>query len=85
MSTKQVTHARRDKDGDITHLGSTSPYWVTDARTIISEIEGWRNSYVVAVAGRWVKVIVKQGTYRKYLATEADGYGKNNLDNLPSI
>ena len=85
MDSKQVTHARRDKDGDITHLGSMSPYWVTDVATIINEIESWRRSYVVAVHGRWVKVVVKQGRYRKYLATEADGYGQNNLDNLPPI
>ena len=85
MSTNYVSHARRDPNGVTTHLGSMDPYWLTPVSTIIFEIERDPASYVVAVAGRWVKVIVKQGKYRKYVATEADDYGKNNIDNLPTI
>lgn len=79
-----VTHSRKDRDGDIIGLGKPAD-WYDTSQKIINHIESGRHTFIVAVGGRWVNVIVKQGTYRKYLATTADGFGRNNLDNLPPM
>ncbi|MGJ9413962.1 DUF3892 domain-containing protein [Aeromicrobium sp. CF4.19] len=79
-----VTHCRKDADGDIIGLGWPD-HWYDTSTNIIRSIDSGAGTFVVAVNGTWVKVVVRQGVYRRYLATVADGYGANNLDNLPEM
>lgn len=86
MAVRPVTHARKDRQDDITHLGNPSEFW--SPRTegdIINDIRTRVHSYYVPFQSGTVQVVVRQGKYRQYLATEPDNLRGNNLDNLPSI
>lgn len=86
MSHRKVTHSRRDRQGDITHLGNPYEYWSPRAASdIITDIRTNAHTYYVPFQRGTVQVVVRQGTYRPYLATEPDNNLGNNLDNLPQI
>ena len=86
MEDRQVTHSKKDKDGDILALCQPgqywSPRWKSDA---INDIENGKYQYHVYVYGIGkVQIRVVQGRYGKYLRTDPDTTYGNNLDNLPN-
>lgn len=87
MSTFQVTHVSKDRNGDITEIGRKATAidkgWRLSTATAISRIEAGTEGYYVLLPLR-AEIIVKHG-YRKYLATTADSTTVNNLDNLPLL
>lgn len=82
--SKQVTHVRKDLNGDITAIGQKY-VWEHPLQSAIANIEAGRESYFVLVNGIRATVIVASNGYRKYLKTTADTTTKNNLDSLPPL
>ncbi len=81
----EITHVRKDRDGDITHLKGDS--WSDTIEGVISDIENGRYSYYVRVNGQQATVrVVPATSYRKkHLKTDADTTTRNNLDYLPTF
>lgn len=79
----QITHVRKDKDGDITDLKGSG--WTDTIAGVISDIERGSYNYFVNVSGQAASVVVVPATsYRKkHLKTTADTTTRNNLDYLP--
>lgn len=82
--SRRITHVRKDKDGDITHVKG---HWGYDAASVvINDIEsGTRDYYTQEVSPRTDVHVSKTPAGKKYLRTDADGTSANNLDNLPSF
>lgn len=85
MEDRQVTHTKKDKDGDILALCQPGQYWSPRWKSeAIADIESGRHQYHVNAYGiSKARVRVVQGMYGKYLRTDADSTSGNNLDNLP--
>lgn len=83
MSSYQVTHVRKDRQGNITHLGVKGS-WDLDLDAMIRRIETGTNSFFV-MCPQMASIVVVRGAYRKYLKTTADTTTKNNLDGLPPL
>lgn len=67
-------------------IGGVNPdgrnWFLTEADAIAGMDRGeW--TFFVIVNGRRVRVITEQGPNGRFLKTEADGYGPNNLLSLP--
>ena len=85
MVDRQVTHSRKDRDGDILALCRPGQYWSPRLKDdAINDIESRQHSYFVDVpgAGR-VDIHVVQGSTGKYLRTDPDRTSHSNLDDLP--
>lgn len=83
MADRRVTRTRKDNDRDILALCSEttwSPRYKEDA---IRDIEDHIHRYYVLVSGDEVDIKVVQGFRGKYLRTDPDKTGRNNLDELP--
>lgn len=70
-----------DPDGRIDEVGE--PGWTKDEDTVIREIEDEGRKYFVDVDGARVPVVVAERDGRKYLRTDPDKTGRNNLLSLP--
>lgn len=86
MAERQVTHSRKDGAGDILALCHPGQWWSPRTKhDTISDIETGQHSYFVHAYGHGrVAVQVAHGLTGKYLRTDADGTGRNNLDDLPN-
>lgn len=78
---------RDDPYTSITHVGGTNSdgaRWKQTQDRTISDIESGEWVFYTNVGGSRVKVIVAVSRYgNKYIKTEADGEGENNLLSLP--
>lgn len=78
---------RYDPEERITHVGGVNPdgrRWKLAQEEAIQGIESGRYSFYVEAYGRRVSVTVRTSRFgNKYLTTEADGSGPNNLLSLP--
>lgn len=84
MATREVTHSRKDRDGDITAIGNSGEHWSPRLKAgAIADIENGDHSYYVNVAGNSVTIRVVAGATGKYLRTDPDETARNNLDDLP--
>ena len=84
MVKRQVTHTRKDEDGDITALCNPGASWSPrDKADAINDIEKGEHQYVVSVASPEVNINVVKGQTGKYLRSIPDSTSPNNLDNLP--
>jgi hypothetical protein len=85
MADRQVTHSRKDKDGDITALCNPGAAWSPRMkRDAIQDIDDRVHSYYVNVTGAGrVDIRAVNGPSGKYLRTDPDKTTQNNLDDLP--
>ena len=84
MAKRQVTHTRKDKDGDILALCNPGYSWSPrDKADAINDIDNGLHKYVVSVASPEVKIKVVKGQTGKYLRSTRDSKNPNNLDKLP--
>lgn len=79
---RRVICVKKDRDGDITHVGNPSQHWSPRSlQDVINDIKYGRYSYYVSVGGYNVDIHVVDN---RYLRTNPDGKGRNNLDDLPN-
>jgi hypothetical protein len=71
---------RQDPHKQIENVGGSG--WKITQDEAIRNIESGER-YVVSVGGRTVGVIIATHAGNKYIKTEADGHGENNLLSLP--
>ena len=85
MAKRYVTCVKRDSDGDTTHLGNNGAPWSPRAKKdAIHDIENGVHQYYARDAkGNEAEIHVVNDPDGKYLRTNPDGKGKNNLDSLP--
>ncbi|HEV7667077.1 MAG TPA: DUF3892 domain-containing protein [Thermoanaerobaculia bacterium] len=85
IEKRRVLATGKDKDGDITSLCNSHKAWSPRKKAAaISDIEGGKISYFVKVGDNEVGVhVVNDAKKGKYLRTNQDSTGKDNLDNLP--
>ena len=85
MADRQVTHSRKDSDGDIIALGNPGESWSPRSKLdAIHDIESRLHTYFVRSPGPTSSdVHVVNGPSGKYLRTDPDIASGNNLDNLP--
>jgi hypothetical protein len=84
MADRRVTRTGKGEGGVITKLCNPGQYWSPRHKSdAINDIErGWHTYYVNVGSSRVnVHVVSKNGD--KYLRTDRDGRGKNNLEELP--
>ncbi len=81
MADRRVTATGKDADGDITKLCGT--WGNTTKAQAIRDIEGGTHTYHVQTGNRRTDVHVVSGPTGKYLRTDPDSTGTNNLDDLP--
>lgn len=65
----------------ITHLGNDVGTWTV--AQVVQWIENGSNTFYTFEAGKRADILVRQGTYKKYVQTVADGVWQNNLIALP--
>jgi len=81
---RRVVATEKDEDGDILALRNPTEGWARVSRDeAIADIEAGRHVYYVLEDGRRSEVHVVEGPRGKYLRSEPDETGDNNLDNLP--
>lgn len=84
MARREVTHTRKDKDGDITALCNPGFSWSPRSKLLaITDIESGDHQYYVKVGLHNVGINVVDGSSGKYLRTDPDKTNTNNLDDLP--
>jgi hypothetical protein len=89
MKTREVTHVRRNDDGDITALCNPGEAWSPrEKEDAIADIEMGNHDYYVVVKGNKVPIdVVHRPMAAKdkgfYLRTVKDGEMPHNLDELP--
>jgi len=86
MVRREITHTKKDKDGDILAICNPNFFLTWSPRKkadAINDIEKNIYEYFVAVTPPEVKVRVVNDPAGKYLRTTQDSKSKNNLDNLP--
>lgn len=85
MARRRVTNTRKDIQRDITALCNRGEWWSPRAKAdAINDIEhGLHQYYVRDSYGNESDIHVVNGPTGKYLRTDPDGSGRNNLDNLP--
>ena len=85
MATRDITHTRKDRDGDITALCRPGEWWSPRAKQdAIRDIEGNTHTYYASWNdGQRTLIRVVNGATGKYLRTDRDDTSKNNLDDLP--
>ena len=81
MADVQVTcinkQPRDDTHEGITHLGGAG--WKWTRQQVIDSINDKSNTFFTNVGGRRANVAVRDGRYRPYVQTHADGQWNNNL------
>jgi hypothetical protein len=82
---RRVRCTTKDSQGDITHIGHKGQTWSPrTAAAAIKEIDAKTYEYYVDECGKESTIHVVREGGKAYLRTAADGFHKNNLDNLPS-
>lgn len=82
MSDAQIKNVRKDRDGDITHVGAKNS-WDWTVAEVVASIEAKTNTFYVNCPQRADVYVAKTAAGRKFLKTTADTTTKNNLDELP--
>ncbi|MEV7608514.1 DUF3892 domain-containing protein [Microbacterium sp. NPDC089320] len=86
MAERRVTHSRKNRDGDITAIGTPIQYWSPRAKAdAISDIELRIHTYYVQWPEKRTEIRVVSGATGKYLRTDRDNTTRNNLDDLPDL
>lgn len=87
MATRLVTHAIRDRHGDILFICNPETEWRQRKRAwAISDIRAGRHDYSVSAGGDATKrIFVVDGAHGAYLRTGHDDTETNNLDDLPTV
>lgn len=86
MADRRVTHSRKNRDGDITAIGTPGQYWSPRAKAdAISDIELRIHTYYVQWPEKRTEIRVVDGATGKYLRTDRDNTTRNNLDDLPDL
>lgn len=84
MAKRRVTKTGKGDGGVITKLCNPVERWSPrDKDDAIRDIETHNHTYFVEVRGHRVDVHVVKINGNKHLRTDADGRGKNNLEELP--
>ncbi|MGD8373375.1 MAG: DUF3892 domain-containing protein [Candidatus Woesebacteria bacterium] len=87
MSTRLITHTRKDNDGDITAIKGS--WGMATKMEAIQDIESGAQTYTTTSGtGDDIEVIVVHDPGVKdgmYLRSEPDETGTDNLDNLPDF
>lgn len=84
MADAQIKNVRKDRDGDITHVGVKGK-WEWTVAQVIASIENGTNTFFVNCPQRANVFVDKTPAGKKFLKTTADTTTKNNLDNLPPL
>ncbi|TDL45279.1 DUF3892 domain-containing protein [Microbacterium oleivorans] len=79
-----IKNVRKNREGDITHVGVKGLWEWTVAATVAS-IEARSNTFFVECPQRADVYIASTPAGKKFLKTTADTTTKNNLDNLPPL
>jgi len=83
MNTRQVTHAIRNRKGNLVALCQPSAPWSPiEKGDAIDEIEHRRNRYYVKAGNLMAEILVVKGSHGKYLRSKADRTHVDNLKNL---
>ncbi|GAA2964632.1 hypothetical protein GCM10010459_21230 [Microbacterium schleiferi] len=83
---QRVTHSGKDRNGDITSIGTPGQYWSPRAKTgAISDIELGIHTYHVQWPEKRTEIRVVNGANGKYLRTDRDNTTRNNLADLPDL
>lgn len=86
MSSRAVSHSRKDQQGNITALGNPNGSWSPRLSSdIIRDIESGFHTYYGPWTTGSTQIRVVNGGYGKYLRTDSDGTTRNNLDDLSNI
>ena len=81
---RTVTRTKKDQDGDILALCNPGDEWSTRSKEdAIRDIESGEFDYYVSWPGNATDVKVVSGPNGKYLRTDRDSSGRNNLQDLP--
>jgi hypothetical protein len=83
MTKREVKGSGKNSEGDIISLCNGNVWPKVTKAVAIQQIEARTHSYYVKSGSKEVDVHVVSINGKKYLRTDADGNGKNNLDNLP--
>ncbi|MGN7858944.1 DUF3892 domain-containing protein [Microbacterium sp. 22303] len=86
MADRRVTHSRKNRDGDITAIGTPGQSWSPRAKAdAVSDIELRLHTYYVQWPEKRTEIRVVNGTTGKYLRTDRDNTTRNNLDDPPDL
>jgi hypothetical protein len=84
MADRRVTHTGKDSEGDITGLCDPSAGWYSRLTAdAIADIESGAHTYYVEGASGRTDIHVVDGPTVKYLRTDPNQIGADNLDDLP--
>ena len=84
MAHRRVTHTGKDSEGDITGLCNPTDGWYSRlTAAAIADIEAGTHSYYVEGGAGRTDIHVVHGPTRKYLRTDPNQIGADNLDDLP--
>ena len=84
MASREVSHTRKDQDGDITKLCKSGEFWSPRFKQdAIQDIESGLHQYHVQWPEKRTAIRVVNGPTGKYLRTDRDSTTRNNLDDLP--
>tara|TARA_Y100000590_G_scaffold68331_1_gene74457 strand:+ start:3848 stop:4102 length:255 start_codon:yes stop_codon:yes gene_type:complete len=78
---KRVTHSRKNKDGDITHIKAGGS--IISKELAIIYIDAGLYGYYTYEDNSRADVYVYNKNGARHIKTNADRTSKNNLDNLP--
>lgn len=84
MADAEIKNVRKNRDGDITHVG-VSGNWDWPVAQVVSSIEGKTNTFFVKCPQRADVYVARTSNGYKFLKTTADTTVTNNLDNLPPL
>lgn len=86
MADRRVTYSRKNRDGNITAIGTPGQYWSPRTKAdVISDIELRIHTYYVQWPEKRTEIRVVNGATGKYLRTDRDNTTHNNLDDLPDL
>ncbi|KJL23490.1 hypothetical protein RN51_01576 [Microbacterium oxydans] len=84
MADAEIKNVRKNREGDITHVGVTGR-WVWTVAQVVSSVEAGSNTFYVMCPRRANVIVAKTARGYKFLKTTADTTTKNNLDSLPPL
>ena len=86
MARRRVTNTGKDHDGNITRLCNVNEFWCARTKAAaIRDIDSREHCYFVRDdLGNEVEIRVVDDPAGRYLRTNPDDSGANNLDDLPN-